>query len=133
MEFTSLLFLSSVSGGWKRNLRKMVRALKDCDGDNILSPDGFNLSFIKAGWDFLKEDFFNMFSEFHRRCKLNMEVNATFLTLIAKVSDSAKVREYKPITLVGCVYKLISKVLKNHVHEVLQGMKLSIPRCICRK
>lgn len=56
-----------------------------------------------------------------------------FLTLISKVSDSAKVREYKPITLVGCVYKLISKVLKNHVHEVLQGMKLSIPRCICRK
>ena len=34
---------------------EVSKALKECDGDKAPSPDGFDFSFIKAGWEFLKE------------------------------------------------------------------------------
>ena len=58
------------------------------------------------GWDVLREDFLSMFSEFHQRGRLNKEVNASFLTLIPKVPNLVEFRDYRPISLVGCVYKL---------------------------
>lgn len=59
-------------------------ALEECDGDKALGSDNFNSVFIKAGWEFHKEDFVAMLSEFHRRDKINREMKATFLTLIPK-------------------------------------------------
>lgn len=59
--------------------------------------------FIKAGWDFLKKNFMDMLTEFHRRGRLNGAINATFLTLIPKVPNLVELRDYKPISLVGCV------------------------------
>ena len=75
--------------------------MNECDGDKAPGPDGFNFSFIKAGWEFLKEDFSAMLSEFHRRGRINREMNVTFLTLIPKVPNPVELREYRPISLVG--------------------------------
>lgn len=44
----------------------MNRALEECDGDKAPSPDGFNISFIKARSGLLKEDFMDMLSKFYR-------------------------------------------------------------------
>ena len=43
---------------------EVYRALDECDGDKAPGPDGFNFSFIKAGWEFLKEDFDSFLCEF---------------------------------------------------------------------
>lgn len=45
----------------------MNKALEECHGDKASGSDGFNFSFIKATWEFLKEDFMDMLSEFHKR------------------------------------------------------------------
>ena len=65
-------------------MEEIYSALVECDGDKAPGPDSFNSSFIKAGRHFLKDDFHEMHVEFHRRGRLNKELNATFLTLIPK-------------------------------------------------
>lgn len=44
----------------------------------------------------------DMLIEFHRRGRINKEMNATFLTLIPKVPNPVDLRDYRPISLVGC-------------------------------
>lgn len=47
-------------------------------------------------------------------------MNATFSTLIPKVLNPVELREYsRPISLVGCWYKLLTKILANHLKSVL--------------
>lgn len=64
----------------------------------------------------------SLFSEFHQRGRLNKEVNATFLTLISKVPNPVEFRDCRPISLVGCVYKFLSKVLVNRLKVVLPSI-----------
>ena len=40
-------------------------------------------------------------------------LNASFLALIPKKVDAVKVKDFQPISLVGGMYKIISKVLAN--------------------
>lgn len=49
---------------------KVTKVLVKCGGDEAPRTNGFNYAFIKASWDFLKEDFRKMLSEFHHKGKL---------------------------------------------------------------
>ena len=46
-------------------------------------------------------------------------MNATFIFLIPKKSDAVEVRDFRPISLIGGVYKIIAKVLANRLKIVL--------------
>ena len=60
-----------------------------------------------------------MLSEFHQRGKLNREINATLLCLIPRVLNPIDLKDFRPISLVGCIYKLLSKILANRLRGVL--------------
>lgn len=47
---------------------------------------------------------------FHRRGKINREMKSTFLTLIHELSNPVDLHRYIPISLVGCVYKLLASL-----------------------
>lgn len=46
-------------------------------------------------------------------------LNSTFLVLIAKVEEVANIKEFQPIILVGCAYKLIAKIPLRRMVKVL--------------
>lgn len=71
------------------------------------------IAFVKAGWSFLHQFFCCILSELHRRDQLLKEINATFLMLIPKVPNPSNLKGFKPISLVGCIYKLLANVLAN--------------------
>ena len=49
-------------------------------------------------------------------------MNASFLTLIPKKSNAVNIKDFRPINLVGSVYKLLSKVLANKLRTVLDKL-----------
>jgi len=57
--------------------------------------------------------------EFHRNGKLSKGVNSTFIALIPKVDCPQKLADFRPIALVGCMYKVLAKVLANRLRTVL--------------
>ena len=52
---------------------------------------------------------------FHSQAVFEKSLNATFLPLIPKKGDVVNVRDIRPISLVGGIYKVISKVLANRL------------------
>ncbi|KHN42744.1 Transposon TX1 putative 149 kDa protein, partial [Glycine soja] len=48
--------------------------------------------------------------------------NASFITLIPKVADPQFLNDYKPISLIGCIYKIVSKVLANRMKRVMHAI-----------
>ena len=59
---------------------------------------------------------------FHARGTFGTSLNATFLTLIPKKAEAVEVKDFRPISLVGGMYKIIAKVLANRLWVVLNKL-----------
>ena len=62
----------------------------------------------------------DFFDNFHRHSMFERSLNASFLTLIPKKCNAVNIKDFRPINLVGSVYKLLSKVrvvLDNLISE----------------
>ncbi|MCI40696.1 cysteine-rich receptor-like protein kinase, partial [Trifolium medium] len=87
----------------------MKKAVWDCDSEKSPGPDGVSFGFIKDFWEDLKADFIQFLSEFHKNGKLVKGINNSFIALIPKKDNPAKLNDFRPISLVGCTYKVLSK------------------------
>lgn len=63
-----------------------------------------------------------LFSEFHGNVKLPRCLTSYFLTLIPKVPSPQRLGDFRPISLLGSLYKLISKVLAGRLGEVMDSI-----------
>jgi hypothetical protein len=56
--------------------------------------------------------------EFHNSGKFEKSLNATFFALIPKKAGAVEVKDFRPISLIGGMHKIISKVLANRLKLV---------------
>ena len=63
-----------------------------------------------------------VFHNFHTQAVFEKSLNALFLALIPKKVDAVEVKDFRPISLVGGIYKIISKVLANRLRKVAHGL-----------
>jgi hypothetical protein len=89
------------------------------NGDKAPGPDGFSMAFFQKYWGVLKKHIMAVFSEFHNSSQFERSLNATFVSLISKKAKAVEVKDFRPISLVGGVNKIISKVLANRLKSVL--------------
>jgi len=94
-------------------------AVWNCDSSNSPGPDGFNFGFIKFCWDILKGDVVSAVQRFAEGGSWPKGTNASFITLVPKVANPQQLNDLRPISLVGCVYKIISKILNSRLKRVL--------------
>ena len=64
----------------------------------------------------------DFFDNFHQHSVFEQSLNASFLTLIPKKCNAINIKDFRPINLVGSVYKLPSKVLVNRLRVVLDNL-----------
>ena len=94
-------------------------ALVDMNGDKAPSPDGFTLFFWQSCWDFVNEEILEMFKEFYDQNIFLKSLNNTFLVLLPKKGGAEKLGDFRPINLLGGLYKLLAKVLANRLKKVI--------------
>ena len=63
-----------------------------------------------------------VFHNFHTYTMFEKSLNASFLALISKKVDAMEVKDFRPISLVGGIYKIIYKVLANRLRRVVHGL-----------
>ena len=94
-------------------------ALSGCCSEKASGPDGFSMTFWQFSWEFVKEEVMNFFRQFHETGSFVRSLNATFLVLIPKKGRAEDLKDFKPISLVGGLYKWLTKVLANRLKVVL--------------
>jgi len=80
---------------------------------------GFNFNFIKSCREVVKVDILRELNEFHANRRLPKGTNSSFLALIPKRLDPQDLGEYRPISLIGCLYKIIAKLLARRINRVM--------------
>ena len=60
-----------------------------------------------------------MFKEFHEHSSFLKSLNNTFLVLIPKKGGTEDLGDFRPISLLGGLYKLLAKVLANRLKKVV--------------
>ena len=67
----------------------------------------------------MKNNILKVFWEFARDGIVHGVTNETYICLIPKKMNSSKVKDFRPISLVTSLYKIISKVLSTRLKGVL--------------
>ncbi|GJT47588.1 putative RNA-directed DNA polymerase, eukaryota, reverse transcriptase zinc-binding domain protein [Tanacetum coccineum] len=98
---------------------EIKRAVWDCGGDRAPGPDGFTFKFFTSFWDLIQDDVVSFVQEFSRSNFLPKGCNSSFIALIPKVSNAKAVSDFRPISLIGCQYKIIGKLLANRLSSVI--------------
>ena len=57
--------------------------------------------------------------EFYKDGLVVKHLNRTFLALVPKVRNLLSLKDYRPISLVGAAYKILTKVLANRLNQVM--------------
>lgn len=82
-------------------------------GDKAPGLDGFPMFFFQRFWVDLKEEVMAFIKEFHVRGKLSKNLCASFIALIAMKEGADHLNNFRPIRLIGCIYKILAKVLAS--------------------
>ncbi|RVW87760.1 Transposon TX1 uncharacterized 149 kDa protein [Vitis vinifera] len=101
------------------SVEEVYLALSELNGDKAPGPDGFPIAFWQFCWDFVKDEIMGFFKDFFERGKFVRSLNSTFLVLVPKKGGAEDLRDYRPISLVGGLYKILAKVLANRLKKVV--------------
>lgn len=99
--------------------KEIKEAIWGCGRNKSPGPDGFTIEFFKTHWEIVKSDLVVAYNEFNKRPKIPKGTNSAFITLIPKVNNPSQVKDFRPISLISSVYKILSKLLANRLKKVL--------------
>lgn len=82
-------------------------------------PDGYSAEFFTACWQVIGPEVTAAVREFFRSGQMLRQWNATTLILIPKVNNASSATEFRPISCLNTVYKVISKLISIRLKAVL--------------
>lgn len=97
----------------------MKVAVWNCHSYKSPKLDGINFGFIKDFLDDIKDEIMRFITDFHRIGRLTKSINCTFIALIPKIDSPQQLNDFRPIYLVGSLYKILAKVLANRLRLVI--------------
>ncbi|XP_056697419.1 uncharacterized protein [Spinacia oleracea] len=99
--------------------REIDEALKGIDDSKAPGIDGLNAVFFKKSWEVIKADVYSAILDFFDHKKLLPQINCTTITLVPKISNPTKVKDFRPIACCTTLYKIISKILTSRLQMVV--------------
>ncbi|GJY36025.1 RNA-directed DNA polymerase, eukaryota [Tanacetum coccineum] len=85
---------------------EVKRAVWDCGANKSPGPDGFSFEFYRKYWKLIDQEVFLVVSEFFSNGVIPRGCNSSFIALIPKYQDAKVVKDFRPISLIGSVYKI---------------------------
>jgi hypothetical protein len=103
-------------------MEELEEVVNECDGNKSPGPDGFNFNFVKSFWYLMKFEVRILFDQFYANASLPKSFSSYFVALIPKVNSPMALNEFRPISLLGCLYKLVAKVLAKRLAKVMDSL-----------
>nr|GEW89979.1 RNA-directed DNA polymerase, eukaryota, reverse transcriptase zinc-binding domain protein [Tanacetum cinerariifolium] len=121
-DFVNKISMEMVDLERKVSKEEIKRAVWDCGVDKAPRPDGFAFGFYRRYWDLIENDVSDAIKWFFLHGYIPKGGNSSFITLIPKVSNANMVKDFRPISLIGSLYKIIAKVLAIRLALVIDDL-----------
>nr|GFB29638.1 RNA-directed DNA polymerase, eukaryota [Tanacetum cinerariifolium] len=102
------------------------KAVWGCGENKSPGPDGFTFEFFRKFWDVVGPDLCIAVEWFFEHCSFSKGCNSSFIALIPKNLDPKIVSDYRPISLIGSLYKVVTKILVNRLSMVIPDLILDV-------
>ncbi len=103
-------------------LEEVKHAVFNSAADKAPGPDDFPMLFYQRFWETVKGDIMGILSHLHSGHLDLAPINQSWICLIPKKLAPMEVRDYRPISLVNDLSKIISKVLAFQLQSVLDEL-----------
>ncbi|GJY75790.1 RNA-directed DNA polymerase, eukaryota [Tanacetum coccineum] len=101
---------------------EIKKAVWDYGTNKSPGPDGFTFEFFQKYWNVLKQDIVAAIHQFFDSGKFPPDCNSSFIALIPKIQDAKIVKDFRPISLIRSIYKIIAKILANRLSIVMPDL-----------
>jgi hypothetical protein len=95
--------------------QEIFDTLKDMKRNASPGPDGFNVEFYIATWEWIGQDVVQLVRNFFQTGIMPAHINDTHIALIPKKLVPLVPADYRPISLCNVIYKIIAKCLANRL------------------
>ena len=93
-------------------------AIEKCKSKTACGPDGIGNFFLKKYWKYLRIPVLNYANYCFTTGSLTPSFKTASIKLIPKKGDTTKLKNWRPISLLNCTYKIISKTLDIRLSKV---------------
>jgi exonuclease III len=117
-------------------MEEVAEATKQLPAGKSPGVDSIPAEFYHVMWDDIGTDIFNFVHESITQCFLSEELNISKIALLPKSEDRLRIQNYRPISLLNTLYKVVAKVYANRMkpllhHWILPSQTGFVPnRCI---
>uniref|UniRef100_A0A453BTS4 Reverse transcriptase domain-containing protein n=1 Tax=Aegilops tauschii subsp. strangulata TaxID=200361 RepID=A0A453BTS4_AEGTS len=87
------------------------------DVNRAPGPGNIPAEFYQHCLDIVKSDIMRLFSHFYAGTLDVQRLNYGVITLLPKVSGADRIQQFRPICLLRCPYKLITKTMDRRVEK----------------
>ncbi|XP_016192809.1 uncharacterized protein LOC107633722 [Arachis ipaensis] len=81
-------------------------AVWDCESSKAPGSDGYNMNFIKKCWGDIGSEFTTAILDFFQSSRLPTDANVTWVALAPKFTGAKKIKDLRPISMVGVYIRL---------------------------
>jgi hypothetical protein len=106
------------------NISEFDRAIKQCNKKSAPVTDGINNKFIAHFWTYLRTPLLNYANCCYSTGNLTTLFKTAKIRLIPKKGNLKKLENWRPISLLNCFYKLISRVMTNRLKKVIDKVTM---------
>nr|GFA61392.1 RNA-directed DNA polymerase, eukaryota, reverse transcriptase zinc-binding domain protein [Tanacetum cinerariifolium] len=100
-------------------IEEIKNAVWDCGTNKSLGPNEFSFDFYRRFWYVIQKDVMAAVKCFFHYRSIPKGCNSSFKALIPKIHGAKMVKDFRPISLIGSLYKIIAKILANQMVTVL--------------
>eukprot|EP00253_Pinus_taeda_P008243 PITA_08243 len=100
-------------------MEELESTIKWFKKDRSPGPDGWTIEFYSAFLDLLGNDLLNIIEQSRRSGRISSAIKSTFIALIPKANHPSSHNDFRPISLCNCLYKIIAKIIANHLKPIL--------------
>ncbi|GJX85760.1 RNA-directed DNA polymerase, eukaryota [Tanacetum coccineum] len=123
MDFPNRLSLDQAQDLEKVFSKEEIKgAVWDCGLDKSPGPDGYTFGFYRRFWSLIESEVVDAVNHFFHNGFCHKGGNSSFIALIPKTQGAKMVKDFRPISLIGSLYKIITKLLANRLVTVIDGL-----------
>jgi exonuclease III len=99
-------------------LQELDNSVAKAKTNSAGGQDGFNNTFIKKYWKFFRNELYNYSLCCFRKGRLTDNFRSASVRLIPKKGDTRLLKNWRPISLLSCFYKVISRAINERLKKV---------------